>query len=118
VRNLPRTMKTITNAGDRQCDLTTAAIATPASPAQKAALPEFIRIPSKGREPWTGLSHAQLYQLISRGEIKSVSLRREGTTRGTRLIYLRSLLDFLNSRIEGGQNRPSAKLARLESKTK
>ena len=60
------------------------ATANSAVAAQKTVRPEFIRIPSKGRDPWTGLSRAQLYQLINLGEIRSVSLRRKGAARGTR----------------------------------
>ena len=75
----------------------------PAHTAQSPVQPEFVRLPAQGqRDPWTGLSRAQLYQLITMGEIRTVSLRRKGTTRGTRLICLSSLLSFLRGRIEGG----------------
>ena len=91
-------------------DLTATPVAIPAHAAQTPVQPEFIRVPSKGRCPWTGLSRAQIYQLISAGEIRTVSLRRKGTSRGTRLICLQSLLDFLRNRIEGGQCPPPAGL--------
>ena len=99
--------KTPENANSHRGVISTA-VAVPANPTQTIVLPEFVRIPSKGREPWTGLSRSQIYQLIGSGAIKSVSLRRGGTTRGTRLICLKSLFDFLNSRIESGKNNSKA----------
>ena len=67
--------------------------------------PEFIRLPKKGK--WTGLSRSKLNQLIlpcSQSEfkppVKSVCLRQRGATKGTRLIVLDSLFNYLYSQIE------------------
>jgi len=77
---------------------------------------EFIRLPKKGLEPITGLSRAKLCELILpskangfRPPVKSVCLRRPGANKGARLIKLQSLLDYLNSRLEGGADAPEAK---------
>lgn len=62
------------------------------------ALPEFIRLPRIGeRCPWTGLSRAVMWQLIERGSVRSISLRKPGARKGTRLIVLESLLGHLRS---------------------
>tara|TARA_Y100001968_G_C19213550_1_gene645989 strand:- start:608 stop:781 length:174 start_codon:yes stop_codon:yes gene_type:complete len=47
----------------------------------------------------TGLSKSKLYQLISghNPPVKSVSLKAYNQTRGTRLIHLQSLLDYIAS---------------------
>ena len=69
--------------------------------------PEFIRLPKGGLCPFTGLSRSKLNQLIlpcSQNEfkppVKSVCLRQRGAIKGTRLIVLDSLLNFLYSQIE------------------
>ena len=69
--------------------------------------PEFIRLPKKGKCKWTGLSRSKLNQLIlpcSQNEfkppVKSVCLRQRGATKGTRLIVLDSLLNYLYSQLE------------------
>ena len=75
----------------------------------KAALarPEFIRLPKGGLCPYTGLSRSKLNQLILPCEqnefkppVKSVCLRQRGAIKGTRLIVLDSLLDYLYSQME------------------
>ena len=81
---------------------TSAPIAT--TPAHQPATPEFIRLPVRRKCPYTGLSRAKLYQLISpcaenqfRPPVKSVSLRTPGAIKGVRLIHYASLLNFLHS---------------------
>lgn len=61
--------------------------------------PIWIRLPKGGNCPITGLSKSKLYQLISghNPPVKSVSLKAGNQTRGTRLIYLQSLLDYITS---------------------
>ena len=74
-------------------------------------MPQFVRLPRAGsRCPWTGLSRSKLNQLIlpcdANGHsppVKSVSLRPRGALKGTRLILLESLLDYLSSLMEGGE---------------
>ena len=73
--------------------------------------PEFIRLPKLGLCPITGLSRSKLYDLISPNEgngfkppVKSVSLRKPGQTKGTRLIVLQSLLAYLRGEVEAFQH--------------
>lgn len=64
-----------------------------------ALLPLWIRLPKPGdTDPITSLPRSSLWELVQRsnGRIKTVSLRRAGATKGTRLIHLASLLDYLS----------------------
>ena len=90
---------------------TTAPVAAPASAASTPSQPEFIRLQKSGPCPFTGLTRSKLYELISPNEdngfkppVKSVSLRKPGQTKGTRLIVLQSLLDYLYGEVEKFQN--------------
>ena len=81
---------------------TSAPAAAPAT--DHSAAPEFIRLPVRRKCPYTGLSRAKLYQLISpcaenqfRPPVKSVSLRTPGAVKGVRLIHYASLLGYLHS---------------------
>ena len=72
--------------------------------------PEFIRVPKLGLCPITGLSRSKIYDLITPNEgngfkppVKSVSLRKPGQTKGTRLIVLQSLLAYLRGELEAFQ---------------
>ena len=65
------------------------------------SFPEFIRIPDVER--LYGIRRSTLYGLISSGKIKSVSLRKEGSRTGVRLIAVQSLREFLNSRMEDNE---------------
>jgi len=86
---------------------TTAPVATLASVTAFQPQPEFIRLPKRGQCPITGLTRSKLYDLISPNEgngfkppVKSLSLRKSGQTKGTRLIVLQSLLDYLRGEVE------------------
>jgi len=61
--------------------------------------PEFIRLPKKGKRcPLTGLSRSALYELIA-GEnpvVMSKSIVKPGRSRGTRLIVVSSLLNWVH----------------------
>lgn len=67
--------------------------------------PEFIRLPKTGeRCPYTGLSRTELNGLVledkktgKRPPVASVSLRKRGAVRGTRLINFDSLIGYLHS---------------------
>ena len=90
-----------------QLGTTTAPVAAPASAASTPSQPEFIRLPKRGQCAITGLTRSKLYDLISPNEgngfkpqVLSVSLRRRGQTKGTRLIVLQSLLDYLRHEVE------------------
>jgi len=77
--------------------------------------PEFLRYPRAGEvEPVTGLRRAQLYNLANAGVIKTVSLRRNGKLRGTRLIVASSLLSYLRG-LAAEQNPPAPPIAALNS---
>jgi len=58
--------------------------------------PRWIRLPSRGHCPECGLSRAAAYQLITAGKIKSACIRKPGAVRGQRLVYLPSVLEFLD----------------------
>lgn len=69
---------------------------------ENAQKPEWIRLPTKGKCPHTGLSRSSLYALASasadndyRPPVKSIVLRRRGAQRGMRLISYDSLMDYL-----------------------
>jgi hypothetical protein len=64
-----------------------------------ALLPIWIRLPKSGEtDPITSLPRSSLWEMVQRssGKIRTVSLRRAGATKGTRLIHLQSLLDYLS----------------------
>lgn len=60
----------------------------------------WSRIPSKGREPFSGLSRGTLYNLINAGLIKSANIKRPGCRTGCRLIWLPSLLSYIERHVE------------------
>ena len=69
--------------------------------------PEFIRIPKSGPCPHTGLCRSTMYGLLIptkendyRPPVKSVSLRKRGQVKGTRLVVYRSLIDYLHGQVE------------------
>lgn len=64
------------------------------SPAIK---PEWLRIPQATQV--FGIGRSKLYELISEGKIKSVSLRKRGQTSGTRLISYDSLAAYIESQV-------------------
>ena len=57
-------------------------------------LPVWIRASKSGQEYYTGLSRGKLYQLASRGLIRSFSLRDPGNLKGCRFFHLQSILDY------------------------
>ena len=63
----------------------------------------WIRLPSRGYEPTTGLSRAHIYQLINAGKIKTASLRQPGKLTGVRVVWLKSLMDYIERRAQGGE---------------
>jgi len=77
---------------------------------RQAERPEFIRLPKGGAEHFTGLTRSKLNELVlpsalnhGKPPVRSVCLRQPGRQKGVRLIHLKSLLDFLNSQLEGGE---------------
>ena len=64
---------------------------------QQNGKPEWIRAPRGGGvEFYSGFSRSRLYQGAVDGEFRSVSIRKPGQTKGTRLFHLQSLLDFIS----------------------
>ena len=62
---------------------------------------EYLRFPKNGQRcPVTGLTRPFLYNLATLGEIKTVSLRHRGKSRGVRLIIADTLIGYINSRVE------------------
>lgn len=62
--------------------------------------PEFIRLPKVGTYcRYTGLSRSALNELIlgDNPKVRSMVLRKNGSSRGTRHIVYRSLIDYLYS---------------------
>lgn len=60
----------------------------------------WVRLPVKPGERLEGLSRAHLYGLIRTGQIRTACLRQPGATTGVRLIYLPSLLEYIERHIE------------------
>jgi len=63
--------------------------------------PEFYRLPSKGRDPFFGLTRSYYYLLIERGQIESFTLRQRGQKNGVRLVKYDSVRDFIMRHREG-----------------
>ncbi len=64
---------------------------------------KWIRIPSRGLEPHSGLSRAFIYGLIREGKIRSACLKKNGALRGVRTVNLSSLLGYLEKHATGGE---------------
>ena len=69
--------------------------------------PEWIRFPSKGKCPYSGLSRSTLYNLVGanesnnhRPQVKSILLRRRGGAGGVRLISYDSLMAYISGESE------------------
>ena len=70
-----------------------------------AGLPVWVRPPRNSlQEFYTGLSRAKLYELSSKGQIKSRSLREAGQRKATRVFNLKSVLDFIESCSDGRES--------------
>ncbi len=80
-------------------------------PASSIADAEFLSLPRpRERCRFTGLSRTTLCELLARGEIRGVTIRRPGAVRGKRLIVKSSLSDYLH-----GLARAEAKNSASES---
>ncbi len=60
----------------------------------------WIRIPTKGRCPETGLTRPGFYDLMKRGCIKTASLKKPGNLTGVRLVWLPSVLEYIERHVE------------------
>ncbi|MEI6787405.1 MAG: hypothetical protein WCL49_02890 [bacterium] len=63
---------------------------------------KWIRLPTRGRCPHTGLSRAAYYELIKASRIRTANLKRPGALRGTRLVWLPSIMSYLDRFATGG----------------
>ena len=63
---------------------------------QQNGRPEWVRPPKLGVEFYTGFSRARLYKGAKDGDFRSVSIRKLGQVKGTRLFHLQSILDFIS----------------------
>jgi hypothetical protein len=92
-----------TIAASRGGEFTSAPVAAPVRVAAPVE-PEFIPMPPPGTVcPYSGLKRGALYQLANDGLIRTVAIRRKGTTRGRRLIVASTLRDYLR-RLDMEQN--------------
>jgi hypothetical protein len=67
---------------------------------------EFVSLPGPGKRcPISGLSRSTLYQLAALGKIRMISLRREGNSRGKRLVAVESVRHYLRT-LDAQQNPP------------
>ena len=81
---------------------------TPAASIKEA---EFLALPrARERCRFSGLSRTTLCELLGRGDIKGITIRRPGAVRGKRLIVKLSLAEFLH-----GLARAEAKNSASES---
>jgi hypothetical protein len=62
----------------------------------------WIRLPTKGQCPRTGLSRAKFYELINAGKIKSASLKDPGKLTGVRLVWLPSVMAYIERHVQLG----------------
>jgi hypothetical protein len=68
----------------------------------KTDLPEYVKTEQWGRMPkpgqrLLGLSRTTLLELSNSGKIKTVSIKKPGSVRGIRLVFMPSLLNYLDS---------------------
>jgi Helix-turn-helix domain len=63
--------------------------------------PEWLR--PKDVTKFFGIGRTKIYELISDGKVKSVSLRKRGQKRGCRLVSYDSLSTYLESMASGGE---------------
>ena len=55
----------------------------------------WVRLPTKGHQPDTGLGRSFIYGLIREGVVKTANIRKPGSAYGVRLVWLPSLLAYI-----------------------
>lgn len=65
------------------------------SPLQITIRPEFFRLPSRGVDPYFGLSRSYYYELDKTGQVLLVRLRKRGSQRGVALVNFEAMSSFL-----------------------
>lgn len=77
---------------------------------QLGPLDRYVRIPSRGRCPYSGLSRAFIYGLISAGAIRNAKVPQAGRkSGGCRVIWLADLIGYLEKHLEGSRPSPAGK---------
>ena len=99
---LLRVMKKLSKDQNQQAaterELYTLTPVTPPLDSRPGVVPTWIRLPKSGSLcPYTGLSRSGLNSIIlgTNPPVKSVSLKKRYAIRGTRLIHLASLLEYI-----------------------
>jgi hypothetical protein len=69
--------------------------------------PVWVRAPKEGNEFYSGFSRSKLYDLNKEGKIRSVSIRKPGQVKGTRLFELKSILDFIERNAANSEGAPN-----------
>ena len=67
------------------------------------AYERWIRMPKRGHEPNCGLTRPHIYNLIRAGKIRSACLRQPGKVTGVRVVWLKSLMDYVERFAAGGE---------------
>jgi len=80
-----------------------AALSTSIPPTPIHPVREWFRVPEAVK--LVGISRSKLYELIAQGHVRSVSLRENGQSRGTRLVSYPSLQEYLH-RLADAQGQP------------
>ena len=60
----------------------------------------WIRLPKRGHEENSGLSRPMIYGLIKAGLVKSASIKQPGKLTGCRLVWLPSLMEYVERHVE------------------
>ncbi len=60
----------------------------------------WIRIPSRGCEPNSGLHRSHIYEILHAGEIRTANILKPGARKGIRLVWLPSLLAYVEKHVE------------------
>ena len=68
---------------------------------QPTTRPEWLR--PKDIPKFFGIGRSKVYELITDGKVKSISLRKRGQKHGTRLVSYDSLANYLESIASGGE---------------
>ena len=59
----------------------------------------WVRLPTKAGERIEGLSKSHAYLLIEAGLIRSACIRRPGCIKGIRLVYLPSIIEYIERHV-------------------
>lgn len=74
--------------------------AQPAPSPEQPATTGWVRLPTRGFIPGTGITRGAAYELIRQGRIRTASLPVHGKKRGIRLIWLPSLMALIEANVQ------------------